>query len=673
MANSKVTITFNMWLDAGEFISWKVGYTDIIKNPVMLETWYDFRTNSNQVAKGDPLEQLIQDTRDFFIQAFNLDYNSSGAYTVTPINNNVVEIEVNTAGLQFFAVTNSHPSIVINVQNVPLEDFFAIDSVTYSAGASCDQVNVTVQANEVIASLTANGTTITTNGTNTISFDWPKADLSSYLLTLVAQNATADQDSETVTLPLEVRANQIGTQVTNSPSGANVRVTHIETAANQLQYSLDNTNWQTSQYFNGIAAGSYNAYVRDQWGCSASTPFTVDTFTGNINELIPEFSISNINAIRFKKNEVWDYDTIYKNDENTLSFEEEYEAAFCAYRQKFQTSDAATTQLRSNYATITATVHDGTGETPLTVIKKSDNIQRKDMRDGNVYAIDSNYIGVYFIDGDTYDYDTQVPNGTYVLNGELPSWAQIDLWVFINTIGWLQISDIVRNDEDTAWVLKFAYANANPAPFTERISTIYDARNFEDYEFDIDFNGYLGKTLQIKVTATDPTYGTKEALSEIIEVRERWTGTVALKYSHSKNTGTMNYSYGIEHLIRVTGRLQGYNPDGEKDIHRTDSATVPILAKVYQDFEIDVHAEPTAMAHKVALALCHDQLEINGIGYVAKEIPETEQLGEQSNLYSINGKVTKAGSVFTDDTSPAIGSGELIGLLEDNGDYFKIT
>lgn len=667
---STATLTFNTWLDTGEWVSWTTGFTSGL-NPVMYEEWYDFRTNSNQVQRGDPLEQLILDSRDFFYQAFMADYNATGAYNVTKVGNNVLIIEALTDGIQFFSPNQSNLSnITINIQNVPLESIFGIDSVSFAAGPDCTQVEVTVVTNEPAVTLTANGTPIPA-GTDTTVFNWPKSDITSYVMSLVATNAAADEANLLAIVPIEIIPPTVS--VSNSPSGASVTVSHDEVGTSNLEYSLDNVQWNTTGIFNGILEGSYNAYVRDQFGCQASTPFTIDAFTGNMNELTPQFDISNINSIRFKKVEQWDYCTIFKNDENTLSFEEEYEAVHCDYKQKFQACDSVITQIRSNYADISAFIHDGDSETPLAVTKMSDNIQRKDMRDGTVYSIDADFIGVYFTSGNTYNYDTLIPDGTYTLNGNLPSWAQIDLWVFINTIGWLQVADIIRNDTDTAWVLVFAYPNAQPAPFVERISTIYDARNFEDYHFEVDFNSYVDKLVQIKVIATDPTYGTKEALSEIIQVKERHAGTVALKYSHSQNTGTMNYSYGIEHLIRVVGRLQGYSPDGEKDIHRTDSATVPILSKLYQDYELDVHAEPTAMAHKVALAVSHDNLEINGVKYVGKDIPETEQLGDQTNLYSVNAKVTKAGSVFTDDTTPAIGQGDLIGLLEDNGDYFKIT
>ena len=52
-------------------------------------------------------------------------------------------------------------------------------------------------------------------------------------------------------------------------------------------------------------------------------PITIPSFSANLVDYDPVFEISNANAFRFKKNEVWDNECgILKNVENTLSFED---------------------------------------------------------------------------------------------------------------------------------------------------------------------------------------------------------------------------------------------------------------------------------------------------------------------------------------------------------------
>ncbi len=57
--------------------------------------------------------------------------------------------------------------------------------------------------------------------------------------------------------------------------------------AGSLQYSIDNTNWQTSPVFNGLGAGNYIIQVRDANNCGISLPVQV-------NALVPLISLDNV-------------------------------------------------------------------------------------------------------------------------------------------------------------------------------------------------------------------------------------------------------------------------------------------------------------------------------------------------------------------------------------------
>lgn len=668
MANSKITIVFNAWLDVPEYIQFQTGYTDVPGNPTFYEEWVNFRSNASQVSRGDDILQKILDTVTNFAEAFDLDYNSAGAFNISQTSTSVV-IESTVPGIQFFNVINSHPSSVITVENTPLANVFGFQQVVLSAGSDCNNINISVQANEIIALLAANGTSITPNGTDTVAFDWPRGST----VTLYAENAGGDIAIQTETLPLILKVTTMQIALVETPNGANATVSINKNTENTLEYSLDDSVYQPTGLFTNLAVGSYTAYIRDQYGCKVQKDFDITAFEGNTTELTPEFTWPKVNSFRMKKEEVWDNQTIYKNDENTLSFEEEFDAVFKCYKQKFQSGDTIRSQYRTNYSNVAITLHDGTSETVVTPSQMTTNLQRQDKRDGNVYPIDTEHIGVYYTEGETYDYVSGVANGTFALNGNLPAYGQIGLWVYVGSFGWLQIKDIIRDENDTAWVLKFAYPNTTPAPSVELISTVYNARNFEVFEFEVDFSSFVDKQVQLKIVATNTDWDTVTMLSEIIDVKLRHEDTVALSYKHSQNTSTMNYSFGIRNLLRVDGKVAKYSPDGEKEISRGDSKTSPIKVNLYDDFELMVYAEPTAMAKKVAMAVSHDDLLINGVSYTNKETPEAEQLGPESNLYELTVKITKTGGVFSEDYTPSVTQSELIGLLEDNGDYIKIN
>lgn len=662
---STLTIKFNMWLEAGEYVSFTTGFSPSISNPLRIETWFPTRTQAKQVTEGSD----ILDTQANYWLAFDTDYNGSDAFIVSKVGNDTIVIESTINGIQFYDLTPSHPSAQMTADNVPIEDNYTLDSVVLSAAASCDKINVTINTSEVTTLCLFNGTTVPSNSAS-FSYEWNRGEE----ILIRCSNAAGDKVTTNQLLPEELKVATMSIAVTNTPTGATATISITNNSENTLEYSLDDTIWYSSNLFTGLATNSYTAYVKDQYGCKVQKNFEVTVFGGNVSDLTPEVTVSKSNSFRWKKDEVWDYNSIYKNDDNTLSFEEDYKEAYCGYRQKFQTGDTIRSQFRTNYDTRVVTVIDENDvETTLFAAQKTANLGKQDKRDGTVYAITQFTIGVYFTSGQTYDYATDIADGTYELNGNLPEWAKIGAWVFIETVGWLEVINIIRKADDTAWVLVFNLYNEGPAPETLIISTEYDARNFEVFEFDIDLNPYKDQLIQLKIVATDAVWPTVTYLSEVIWVKDRHEGTVAISYRHEQNTSTMNYSYGIRNLIRVEGQLKGYSPSGEKEISRGDSETYPVSVSLFEDFVLDVHAEPTGMAEKVAIAVSHNDLLLNGIAFTNIETPETEQIGPQSNLYSIITKVTKVGGAFSEDYTPNASESELIGLLEDNGDYFKIN
>ena len=61
----------------------------------------------------------------------------------------------------------------------------------------------------------------------------------------------------------------------NGAASGTITVTQPGSGNAPFEYSLDNVNWQTSNTFNGLAAGTYTVYYREAGGCNGSTTVTI--------------------------------------------------------------------------------------------------------------------------------------------------------------------------------------------------------------------------------------------------------------------------------------------------------------------------------------------------------------------------------------------------------------
>src|SRR5690606_3413622 len=61
-------------------------------------------------------------------------------------------------------------------------------------------------------------------------------------------------------------------EVNGSPFGA---VAQINASGNNLQYSLNNSDWQNSKEYTWLLAGIFTAYVKDAYGCTKIYQFVV--------------------------------------------------------------------------------------------------------------------------------------------------------------------------------------------------------------------------------------------------------------------------------------------------------------------------------------------------------------------------------------------------------------
>lgn len=650
MQNSTIKITFTEDLQIGAQLGFEIsndgGVWGFPSSYSEVFNWVNLRSSDHQVTSGTPTATLGERAAINFVQAFNLD---NGRYIVTRSGNEVLISADNTYGLTTFSVNGifapytNDPSLEFEIVDGN-SDSFTIDTVTFSNSAIDESqyviANVTTNqlATKVISPFVLNG-----NTENPFSFEWWRGETKN----LIVENADGIQATQSIVFPSLLNDQNFSLKINNSPNGATVLIENVNTTGLELEYSLDNTVWKTLNAFNGLGVGNYTLYVRDQLGASFEKQFEITEF----GIYTPYFYISKSNSFRFANRITFGDSENYKNDENTLSneaFAKDSTLAYCEIQQ-FQSADIITTQFKSNYSSNVATiVKSDLSEVNIPVIKKTNNIGIKDKRDARKYNLGNGKTGVFFRSGNTYDYTTGSISGTYLLNGLLPEWAQIGNYIDISGF-WLLIEDIVFDETKNAEVL--VLTNTYTGPEVSVIAaSIFNRFNYEVYEFTIDMVDYIDQYFQVRINNTDDNFPDIIHLSEQIWCKVKHDKVLEIRYSNSTNTDIF-YETGIENLIRIPCTFIKGKLDEENEIYKTDTTAILLNAEMYEVDEFIFEPVTKEIWRKITQALSHENVTINGIGYVKNGNFNTEGPLEDSNLYVLTATMMKTGSVYNSQAS----------------------
>jgi len=671
MIYSQIQITFNEDLPLEAFMQITANITPPSTLVDISEVWKNLRVGPNQVTQGAPTSIPGERSAINFASAFNLDYNSSEAFTVTQLSN---EVTITSTDSRFtfisaIAVDNTETSLDVEFAITASSGTeFQIESVQFLPGDDeCSEVEVSVTTTQLATKITA-PFLLEDNEDNPFTFMWPR----NQSFNLNCENVTEDTASQTgVVTPsfFDISAKEV--IINNSPSGANLTI-YLNSASDlQIQYSLDNAIWQESNSFTGLVPDNYTVYVRDQFGCKQN--FNVLISESDINS--PYFQIPKSNSIRYANQIVWGDAANYKNDDNTLSFQAFAKDKRLAHKeiQLFQSADIITTQFRSNYAeNLAKVIKADLTEVVLSVIKKSNNIGLKEKRDAKIFSYASGKTGIYFITGNIYNYDTDVVTGTHNLNGTLPDWAVEGNYIKIGASFYL-IESIVYDDSRNSDVIVFSNPYSGTANANQIVGCIYNLKNYEVYEFEIDMVDYLDERIQVRINANDPNFQDLVNISEFIDVAVRYEQTVDIHYWNENNTD-MFYATGIKNRIRIPIMDVIASDDEESENHKTDTNSVLLSAEFYEGDEFEFEPQTKEMHRKTKLALSHKFVFIDGVQYIKNGNFESEKL-EDSNLYSLKVKMLKAGEPFINNSNNGFefdgSSEEIPGLIETESGFMK--
>lgn len=659
--NSKITITFNQAVIAGNILQ--------IQDANTPNTLIDiqFGTTVGSILPSGNINVDILDTQTFI----NGGYNSTNRYNVTAdYTLNTVTVEDRIGGVSTFSVVSNNTAgkLTTVLANQPVQPQFKINTVTLleSATDKCNLVSLVVATTEqatnitspVSASVTTNPFTITGVSRDSVND-----------ITVTVNNST-QTDTRALFVP-KIESSLFDLQIIKAPSSSSLNI--IWKGARppyfNLTYSLNNVTFYSSTSFSGLAVGSHTLYIKDSIGCSISIPFIITAFQPNVFVREADFKITEQNSLIYVKRESTNNCSIFKNQTNTLSYEEDTQANNQSFKQLFQKCDGVRKeQLRTNYTTVTSKLVNCDGvEVNLPLTKKTTNLNITDVRDvkiSSVSYLNSSFVGVSYVSGKTYNPLTLVESGSYYLGSDVPAFMNAGDYVSIAGAGWQLVKDVVYINNIQYLILNILTASF-PIPVTGQTlkgTSVYNQLPYEVYEFQFDFNTLSGD-YHVVISGTDTEFTAVKYMTEWFNVKKEQDNTYVLDYYNSVNNET-NYSTGIRNRIRVPYSISlTQSPNDTQEVYLTDTSAVMTEADYREFYTLEVLPLPLNFTRKIGLAVSNDRLFLNGLSLLKNKELEQERVG-LSNLYKLTIQFVRSDYVFSnisDDGSIVITEGEVLG------------
>jgi len=340
--------------------------------------------------------------------------------------------------------------------------------------------------------------------------------------------------------------------------------------------------------------------------------------------------------------------------------------------QQFQSTDIITTQFKSNYlSNVASIIKEDETIVDIPVVKKAKYIRIKDKRDAIKYNLENGKTGIYFLQGNIYDYDTGVATGeSYTLNGYLPLWGVIGNFLLMDMV-WYLIEDIVFNSSRNADVIVISNIYTG-ADVVVQVGTIYNQLDYDVYEYSINMIDYVNQKFTVKLVNSDPYFTTITHLSETIWCKVKHENVLEIKYYNTTNTDVM-YSTGIIHKIRIPYLKVSGKLEENSEIYKTDTNVVLLNTDLYEIDEFKFEPVTKELWRKIMIALSHEKVFINEVQYVKSGGFNTEGQLEQSNLYVLTATMIKTGNVYNSQTNGNldISAFEIPGLMTTQNGYIK--
>lgn len=415
---------------------------------------------------------------------------------------------------------------------------------------------------------------------------------------------TSCSDSRNVTVsvtPCDIMLQAVEVTHETAQFAEDGTITIFAQSAQDIEYSIDDgANYQSSNYFEGVAPDEYVIRIRNTVaGCEASQTVTVKRYKRSF----VEFSQANAHRVVLQTGPV--ADGLKQNMDNTLFGAMRYFGVDAAcYYQKWPDSKESKIQFRSSYEAHTAKLYTDAGvlETTLTPVKRSAYLNQQDSRTANFSDAGGSEVQVWFPEG-------------------LPSFYQIGQRIEVTGLsavnGSYQVKDIrpgvLEAEGNIVLIIDKVYTPGTD-PVTATVALTYDVELFDVWELTLDWLTHGAGKWYVIIEGTDTQLTTFTARTEPIEILSDVSELVELKYRNYDNAFKIDYSTGIEFLLYVEGEVLPDKPGGERE-QMDDSRRKPILLREYvtRNVRLEVEGVPPYLGEKIKLALAHDLKLVNGV------------------------------------------------------------
>ena len=654
--SSKITLYFNSLPLNGDTIDILDSYTP--------DSLINLLYGINIAITTDLAESVL-----FTYNYINLNNNSSNRYTLTPnytLGSESLEILDNLGFSTFTEDLNDTSGRITTIGvNDPETILLTIDdvSITENVTDPCNLVDISIGTNfqaDFINSPVSQATT-----TNPILItDISRDSINDILITVEA--TSINEASKSIFVPV-LSSSFFDIQIVSIPSGSTVTVlwTGTKQPYFDLLYSIDDVYYSSASSFSNLQEGNYTLYIKDNIGCDITIPFEITAFELDAFERVPFFNVSQQNSLISVKREEIDDITIFKNDTNTLSYEEETSINNRSFVQLYKKTDGIIKQqFKSNYETNTVKLIDCNGtESIIVPEKKTSNLSVRDLRDTTIIKVDyfgAEFVGVKYVQGNTYDPNTLIKTGEYYLGNSVPDFMTVDDYIGFGS-SWFRVKDIVILDNVQVLVLDVLVINfiVEIVGQVLKAESVYNILPYEVYEYSFDcdtLDGYY----HINYEVSDSEFDTLKEITEWFYIAEEQPRTYMLQYYNTVNNET-NYSTGITNKIRVPYEItKSYGAANEQDIYITDTNVVQIKASYRDLFTLEVRQAPMGFIRKIGLATTNDRLFLNGLSLVREGDVEIERDG-LTNEYKATINFNRSDYVFSsidEDGSVVLPSGQ---------------
>jgi hypothetical protein len=151
-------------------------------------------------------------------------------------------------------------------------------------------------------------------------------------------------------------------------------------------------------------------------------------------------------------------------------------------------------------------------------------------------------------------------------------------------------------------------------------TTVFDVASFDVFQAALDLSTVPAGCYYVRITAASAFLGFARAMSEPLELAADHAGTVLITYRNYDNAFGLNYSFGLENRLRVSGRLFELDTDTTKEVLIESTTRTTLLSAVARrKRRLELFGLPPYLHEKLALAFAHDLVRVQGEVVVAEE------------------------------------------------------